>query len=566
VVEVAEKAPALPSVGFGIPTLESLPDPAGRRVLVRADLDIPPDAQDQPQRSSQLRRLGPTLSWLANRGAIVTVCGHQGKLGHAAAGRAFERTVLALKELYPGIEVASNLAAEDGQSANPGLLRRLVEGQELFVNDDFRWSSVALTSIIGPAGLLPSAAGRQLEKDVALLSTLLVQPERPFVVLLGSRQTLDRLPNLYALMLRADAVLVGGQMSVPFLQALGKQPHAGADQGFIDECRHAYGVGEEIGHRVVLPMDLVWERAGGGTESAPQDVASDGCIVDIGPEAAREFGEVVRGARSVLWGGSLGKVEDPLFAEGTLSVARALASSPARTVLGGDALLGLLRTQNLVPSSASSVSATGSAIAYMKDGDLVGLAALRTNGMSRCGDIETPSHGSGEAFTQPNAPEASESLVTRPRAAAADAGTSRIVVGVDGSPLSVEALQWAVTQAQLTASVLEVVMAWEWPPAIAWSVPLPDDWDPEAEAQRSLESIVGSARLANPDLKMDVRLAEGNPTPVLVEASDGADLLVVGSRGSGGFKGMLLGSVGEHCAAKARCPVLVYRPAQPTPS
>ena len=361
----------------GLPTLETLPDPSGRRVLVRADLDIPAHAADEPGRSRQLTQLGPTMHWLAERGALVTVCGHQGTLGRAHGGGQYERTVRALQDLYPGVRVAPNLSAGDGTVENPELLDSLVEGQDLFVNDDFQWSSVSLTSIVGPPSRLPSAAGRQLEKDVALLTPLLATSQRPFIVVLGSRDTIDRLPNLYALVLRADAVLVGGQMSVPFLQAIGKQPESSDPPGFIDECRHAYGVGHEIGHPIQLPSDLVWERQDGATRTGEPDDVWDGSIMDIGPNTARTFGEIVRGARTVLWAGSLGKVEDARFAQGTLSVARALARTSATTIFGGDALLHTLRANELLPRDAAIVSATGSAIALLKDGDLVGLAALR---------------------------------------------------------------------------------------------------------------------------------------------------------------------------------------------
>jgi nucleotide-binding universal stress UspA family protein len=138
-------------------------------------------------------------------------------------------------------------------------------------------------------------------------------------------------------------------------------------------------------------------------------------------------------------------------------------------------------------------------------------------------------------------------------------GTGRIVVGVDGSPSSLEALSWASRQAHLTGSTLEIVMTWEWPSSYGWVAPVPDDFDPEQDLRRTLEAAAASARAAYPDLSIDPLLVSGHPAPILVEASKGADLLVVGSRGHGEFVGMLLGSVSEHCASNAHCPVLVHR-------
>jgi nucleotide-binding universal stress UspA family protein len=141
----------------------------------------------------------------------------------------------------------------------------------------------------------------------------------------------------------------------------------------------------------------------------------------------------------------------------------------------------------------------------------------------------------------------------------AQTGGGRIVVGFDGSPSSVAALSWAARQAELTAASVEVVMCWEWPTSYGWAMPVPDDFDPEGDIRRSLETALAPERSAHPGVGFDGRVVEGHPAPTLVEASGGADLLVVGNRGHGEFVGMVIGSVSEHCAAHAHCPVLVHR-------
>jgi nucleotide-binding universal stress UspA family protein len=138
-------------------------------------------------------------------------------------------------------------------------------------------------------------------------------------------------------------------------------------------------------------------------------------------------------------------------------------------------------------------------------------------------------------------------------------GTGRIVVGLDGSSSALAALSWAARQADLTGSTLEILMTWEYPSSYGWAVPVPDDFDPESDVQRVVDTAVASARAEHPGLEVFARLVNGHPAPILVEASKGADLLVVGSRGHGEFVGMLIGSVGAHCAAHAHCPVLVHR-------
>ena len=137
--------------------------------------------------------------------------------------------------------------------------------------------------------------------------------------------------------------------------------------------------------------------------------------------------------------------------------------------------------------------------------------------------------------------------------------THRIVVGVDGSPSSMAALEWAANQAGLTGATLEVLMTWEWPTSYGWSIPIPSGYDPEHDSAKALDKMLKRVRKGHSDITIQSNVMEGHPAPLLVKASDGADLLVVGSRGHGEFSGMLLGSVSEHCVTNAHCPVLVLR-------
>ena len=135
----------------------------------------------------------------------------------------------------------------------------------------------------------------------------------------------------------------------------------------------------------------------------------------------------------------------------------------------------------------------------------------------------------------------------------------RVVVGVDGSPASLQALQWALGYASATNSLVDVVVAWEWPTSLAWSAPFPSDYDPDMNAQQMLDDLIEHQRAEHPNLVIDGRVVEGDPATVLESASNGAALLVVAQRGHGELVGLLLGSVSEHCVTHAHCPVLVYR-------
>jgi nucleotide-binding universal stress UspA family protein len=142
----------------------------------------------------------------------------------------------------------------------------------------------------------------------------------------------------------------------------------------------------------------------------------------------------------------------------------------------------------------------------------------------------------------------------------ASAGSQpRIVVGVDGSEASIDALHWAVAQAELVGGKLDVVMTWELPTTYGWAAPYPEGFDPETDTRHLLEDTVAAVLADHPGLDVHAQVIEGHPAPVLIDVAKGAQLLVVGSRGHGAFAGMLLGSVSDHCVSNSPCPVVVVR-------
>jgi len=138
-------------------------------------------------------------------------------------------------------------------------------------------------------------------------------------------------------------------------------------------------------------------------------------------------------------------------------------------------------------------------------------------------------------------------------------GDERIVVGVDGSPQSRQALRWAARQAKLTGAFLQVITCWESSTTYGWIPPFPAHSDTGAEATHTLEATVAEVLGDDPGIHIDLTVVEGQAAPALLEAARGASLLVVGSRGHGEFTGLLLGSVSERCVTHAPCPVTVVR-------
>ena len=136
---------------------------------------------------------------------------------------------------------------------------------------------------------------------------------------------------------------------------------------------------------------------------------------------------------------------------------------------------------------------------------------------------------------------------------------ARIVAAIDGSPASLDALHWAARQAVFTHSTLEIIMTWNWPPDYGMAMTFPSGYDPSESVAKIIEGAEATLHAEYPDLEIAVRVLQGHPAPILVDASKGADLLVVGSRGHGEFVGMLIGSVSEYCTTHAHCPVLLHR-------
>jgi nucleotide-binding universal stress UspA family protein len=144
----------------------------------------------------------------------------------------------------------------------------------------------------------------------------------------------------------------------------------------------------------------------------------------------------------------------------------------------------------------------------------------------------------------------------------ADQGVRRIVVGVDGSDESKAALRWAAQQARYTGATLDVVTAWQLPLAFGWTAAFPEAYDPVADAKQVLDDVIEEVLGPDPDVVVRRLVEEGQAAAALLELSKGASELVVGSRGRGGFTGMLLGSTSNQCVHHASCPVVVVRHAE----
>jgi phosphoglycerate kinase len=371
---------------FGVPELEDLGEVSGRSVLVRADFNVP-IRDGVISDDLRIRAALPTLRWLSERGAKVTACTHLGRpKGVPDPQFSVEPVRARLAELAPGVELLDNLRFDPGETADdPAFVGRLVAGHDLYVNDAFGASHRAHASIVGPPRTLPSAAGRLLAKEVEVLLGLREDPQHPFVAITGGSKVSDKLGVIRAMLDIADTVVIGGGMAFTFFKAMGHG--IGNSLCEDDQVATCAALLEEFGDRLALPEDIVGLGPGGkiGDPSAGGEVRNFGRSLpegwmglDIGPGAAAAFGELILEARTILWNGPMGVFEDPRFEAGTKAVAMSVAESRGFSVIGGGDSAAAVAQFGLASEVGHVSTGGGASLELIEQGDLPGLAALRT--------------------------------------------------------------------------------------------------------------------------------------------------------------------------------------------
>ncbi len=368
---------------MSVPQLEDLGDLDGKRVLVRADFNVPL-RNGEITDDLRIRAALPTISWLQERGAVVTTCSHLGRpKGEPDPKYSMDPVRARLGELAPGVELLENLRFDPGETANDdAFVKQLIDGQDLYVNDAFGASHRSHASIVGPPRYLRSAAGRLLAKEVEVLLGLRNQPKRPFVAVLGGSKVSDKIGVIEALMDVVDQLVIGGGMCFTFLAAQGNSVGSSlfeADQ--VDTCRRLLDSG-----KIQLPSDITALGPGGeiGNPDAGGEVRQAGTSLpdgwmglDIGPGSAAEFTDVIAEARMVFWNGPMGVFEDPRFAAGTRTVAQAVADCRGFTVVGGGDSAAAVAEFGLADDIDHISTGGGASLELLEQGDLPGLVALR---------------------------------------------------------------------------------------------------------------------------------------------------------------------------------------------
>jgi len=383
-------------------------DVAGKRVLVREDLNVPLDAETG--RITDDRRIQaavPTIKYLAERDAKVIVVSHLGRPKggpddklrmNPVAQRLQEllgRTVRKLDECV-GPEVEQAVAAmqpgdvillenvrfhKEEEKNDPEFAAKLASLADVYVNDAFGTAHRAHASTEGVAHHIPAVAGFLMEKEIDYLSRALADPDRPFVAILGGAKVSGKIEVIQNLLTKVDTLIIGGGMAYTFLKAKGLEIGKSLlDEPNLGVAEQTMAQAKEKGVALELPVDVVVAQefsADSPRKVVPVDaIPPDWMGMDIGPETAARFGAILKQAKTVVWNGPVGVFELPPFAEGTRALAEALASSGATSIVGGGDTAAALEQLGFADKMTHVSTGGGASLEFLEGKELPGVAAL----------------------------------------------------------------------------------------------------------------------------------------------------------------------------------------------
>ena len=388
-------------------TLDDMGDVAGKRVLVREDLNVPM-ADGQVTDDTRLRATLPTVTELADRGAVVLLLAHFGRpkgvrdpslslamltlpyshlLGRPVRFVDWDAAQDAVAMLQPGdIAILENTRFFAGEEKNdPAVVAQMARLGELYVNDAFSAAHRAHASTEGLAHMLPAFAGRQMEAELDALDRALGSPEHPVAAVVGGAKVSTKLDVLQHLVARVDHLIIGGGMANTFLAARGVNVGKSlCEHDLAGTADAIMAAADRAGCTVHLPYDVVVAtefRAHAPTRTVNvHEVAADEMILDIGPAATEALGDVLKNCRTLVWNGPLGAFETPPFDAATVALAQTAAAltqdGSLISVAGGGDTVAALNHAGVADRFSFVSTAGGAFLEWMEGRALPGVAAL----------------------------------------------------------------------------------------------------------------------------------------------------------------------------------------------
>lgn len=382
-------------------------DLKGKKVLCRCDFNVPTNDEGVITDDSRIRKSLPTIQYLLEQGAAVILCSHKGRPKNGYEEKYSLKVVQQRLQELMGIPVAladdivGPKAQEMAAALQPGqvlLLEnvRFMKGEtkndmelakqyaalaEVFVNDAFGSCHRAHSSTVGVASFLPAYSGLLVKKELDIMGKAISDPNRPLVLIMGGSKVSDKIGVIDHMLSLADHIIIGGGMSYTFTAAQGgKIGTSLCETESFGYCLELLKKAEEQGVKIHLPVDTV--AADHFAADAEPVLFDEGQIpdnmmgLDIGPRTREIYADIIKNAGTVIWNGPMGVFEFPAFAAGTQAVAKAMAESPAVTIVGGGDSAAAVEQMGYSDQITHVSTGGGASLEFFAGAELPGVAAL----------------------------------------------------------------------------------------------------------------------------------------------------------------------------------------------
>lgn len=387
-------------------TIEDI-DVQGKRVFVRVDFNVPMDEHKQITDDTRVRAAVPTIKYLMEKGAKVILASHLGRpkgqvnekysLAPVAAhlskllnkqvvmatdciGAAVQSTVAQLQAGDVVLLENVRFYAEEEKNVE-SFAKELASLADIYVNDAFGTAHRAHASTAGIAKFLPAVAGYLMQKEIEFMGKALQNPDRPFVAIIGGAKVSDKIGVIENLLTKVDTLIIGGGMANTFMKANGLNVGKSlVEEEKLELAQNLISLAETQGVNLLLPVDVVAAAAFAADAEhkniSVADIPAEWMALDIGVETAKMYAEAISEAKTVIWNGPMGVTEMEPYAQGTMAVAKALASIQATTIVGGGDSVAALEKTGLSAKMTHISTGGGASLEFLEGKELPGVVAL----------------------------------------------------------------------------------------------------------------------------------------------------------------------------------------------